>query len=132
MSEQAETFLDASSGMTLIDAPVTASDAAGERVAQVLSKSPGKRALRVSVEGGGCSGFSYKFDLTERDPNPDDQIIERAGGTLSDVFGALDADPSRLPDEWRAMPPTRRRIADYIAGMTDTYATEAHGRLTGV
>ena len=82
MTTQQETFLDASSGMTLIDAPVTASDAACERVAAVLAKSPDKRALRVSVEGGGCSGFSYKFDLTDRGPNPDDQVIERAGGTI--------------------------------------------------
>ena len=82
MSAQTETFLDASSGMTLIDAPVSVSDAAGARVAQVLAKSPGKRALRVSVEGGGCSGFSYKFDLTDAEPNPDDQVIEAAGGTV--------------------------------------------------
>ena len=82
MSAQTETFLDASSGMTLVDAPVSASVAAGERVAQVLAKSPGKRALRVSVEGGGCSGFSYKFDLTGREANPDDQVIERAGGRV--------------------------------------------------
>ena len=79
---QTETFLDASSGMTLIDAPVTVSEAAGARVAQVLARSPGKRALRVSVEGGGCSGFSYKFDLTDRAPNDDDQVIEIGGGTV--------------------------------------------------
>lgn len=79
---QTETFLDASSGMTLIDAPVTVSLAAGERVAEVLAKAPDKRALRVSVEGGGCSGFSYKFDLTEREPNDDDQVIEVGGGTV--------------------------------------------------
>ena len=82
MSAQTETFLDAASGMTLIDAPVTVSEAAGARVAAVLAKSPGKRALRVSVEGGGCSGFSYKFDLTERAPNDDDQVIEVGGGTV--------------------------------------------------
>ena len=79
---QAETFKDASSGMTLIDAPVSVSESAGRRVAAILAKSPGKRALRVSVEGGGCSGFSYKFDLTEREPRADDQVIEREGGTV--------------------------------------------------
>lgn len=79
---QTETFLDASSGMTLIDAPVTVSLAAGERVAEVLAKAPDKRALRVSVEGGGCSGFSYKFDLTTQAPNDDDQVIEVGGGTV--------------------------------------------------
>ena len=82
MSVQTETFLDASSGMTLIDAPVTVSEAAGSRVAQVIEKSPGKRALRVSVEGGGCSGFSYRFDLTDREPNPDDQVLKRGGGMI--------------------------------------------------
>lgn len=79
---QAETFLDAASGMTLIDAPVTVSERAGRRVAQILAKNPTKRALRVSVEGGGCSGFSYKFDLTDRAANDDDQVIDRAGGTV--------------------------------------------------
>ena len=79
---QTETFLDDASGMTLIDAPVTVSAAAGKRVATILAKNAEKRALRVSVEGGGCSGFSYKFDLTERQPNEDDQVIERDGGTV--------------------------------------------------
>ena len=82
MSAQVETFLDASSGMTLVDAPVTLSEAAGRRVASVLAKSPDKRALRVSVEGGGCSGFSYKFDLTDRAPNADDQVLVNGGGTV--------------------------------------------------
>ena len=82
LTAQAETFTDAASGMTLIDAPVTASEAAGKRVAEILAKNVGKTALRVSVEGGGCSGFSYKFDLTDREANSDDQVIERAGGTI--------------------------------------------------
>ncbi len=34
--------------------------------------------LRVSVEGGGCSGFSYKFDLTDTS-NSDDLVITRDG-----------------------------------------------------
>ena len=34
--------------------------------------------LRVSVEGGGCSGFSYKFDLTDT-KNADDLEVERDG-----------------------------------------------------
>jgi iron-sulfur cluster assembly accessory protein len=32
--------------------------------------------LRVSVEGGGCSGFSYKFDL-DNEPGDDDIVLER-------------------------------------------------------
>jgi iron-sulfur cluster assembly accessory protein len=38
-------------------------------------------ALRVSVEGGGCSGFSYKFDL-DGQPAGDDIVIQRDGATV--------------------------------------------------
>ena len=37
---------------------VEISDAAAKRILSVLAKEPDKTALRVSVEGGGCSGFS--------------------------------------------------------------------------
>jgi iron-sulfur cluster assembly accessory protein len=60
---------------------VEVSDAAARRIAAIVAKEPGTSALRVSVEGGGCSGFSYKFDLTgER--NPDDIAIEKDGATV--------------------------------------------------
>jgi iron-sulfur cluster assembly accessory protein len=39
------------------------------------------RALRVSVEGGGCSGFQYKFDLVA-DREADDIVIERDGAVV--------------------------------------------------
>ncbi|MEM1410329.1 MAG: iron-sulfur cluster insertion protein ErpA [Pseudomonadota bacterium] len=52
---------------------VVVSDAAAKRVARILSSEPEMKALRVSVEGGGCSGFSYKFDLT--DTKSDDDIV---------------------------------------------------------
>ena len=55
---------------------VTVSEAAASRIAKILAKEPGKAALRVSVEGGGCSGFSYKFDLAEA-ASADDIIIEK-------------------------------------------------------
>jgi iron-sulfur cluster assembly accessory protein len=53
---------------------VTLSDAAAKRIAQIVGKETGKQALRVSVEGGGCSGFSYKFDLAEA-PQDDDVVV---------------------------------------------------------
>ena len=37
--------------------------------------------LRVYVQGGGCSGFQYGFDL-ERDPEADDHVVEREGVRL--------------------------------------------------
>lgn len=57
-----------------MQANVTLSDAAAKRIAQIVAADTGKQALRVSVEGGGCSGFSYKFDLAEA-PEADDVVI---------------------------------------------------------
>ena len=60
---------------------VDVTDAAAKRVAKIVASEPGKTALRVSVEGGGCSGFSYKFDLTDA-RNDDDVAIEKLGATI--------------------------------------------------
>ncbi len=60
---------------------VEVSEAAAKRIAAILSGETGKSALRVSVEGGGCSGFSYKFDLVDG-RNDDDLIVERDGATV--------------------------------------------------
>jgi len=55
---------------------VTLSDSAAKRIAAILTTEAGKNAMRVSVEGGGCSGFSYKFDLVE-DQQDDDLVLEK-------------------------------------------------------
>lgn len=55
---------------------VTLSDAAAVRIADILAGETGKSALRVSVEGGGCSGFSYKFDLVDG-TDDDDLVLEK-------------------------------------------------------
>jgi iron-sulfur cluster assembly accessory protein len=60
---------------------VELTDSAAKRIAAIVAKEPGKSALRIAVEGGGCSGFSYRFDLVgER--NEDDVAIEKNGATL--------------------------------------------------
>ena len=46
------------------------------RLAEIGASEQGK-ALRVAVEGGGCSGFQYEIDLDE--PKPDDLVLEGAG-----------------------------------------------------
>ncbi|MGZ3377428.1 MAG: iron-sulfur cluster insertion protein ErpA [Phenylobacterium sp.] len=54
------------------------SPSAAQRI-HAIGKAEGKALmLRVAVEGGGCSGFQYQFDLVE-DENPDDFRIERDG-----------------------------------------------------
>ena len=63
------------------DLPVTVSPAAAKRVAAIVARENEKSALRVSVEGGGCSGFSYKFDLADV-PSDDDIVIREGEATV--------------------------------------------------
>jgi iron-sulfur cluster assembly accessory protein len=60
---------------------VELSEAAAKRINQIIAKQPGKLALRVSVEGGGCSGFSYQMDLVDA-RNDDDVVIEKDGAAV--------------------------------------------------
>lgn len=55
---------------------VTITENAAKRIAKILGAESDKNALRISVEGGGCSGFSYKFDLTA-ERHDDDIVVER-------------------------------------------------------
>ena len=57
---------------------LTLSPSAAQRI-HAIGKAEGKPLmLRVAVEGGGCSGFQYQFDLVE-EARPDDLRIERDG-----------------------------------------------------
>lgn len=61
---------------------VTVTDAALKRVAKILANDMEADALRISVEGGGCSGFSYKYDLVSNDRAEDDVVLEGHGGRV--------------------------------------------------
>ena len=57
---------------------LTLSPSAAQRI-HAIGKAEGKALmLRVAVEGGGCSGFQYLFDLVD-EAQPDDLRIERDG-----------------------------------------------------
>jgi iron-sulfur cluster insertion protein len=57
---------------------ITLSPAAARRL-HAIARSEGKPVmLRVAVDGGGCSGFQYRFDLVEA-AEPDDLRIEHDG-----------------------------------------------------
>jgi iron-sulfur cluster assembly accessory protein len=64
-----------------MDTNVTVSQAAARRIGDILKTEPPGAMLRVSVEGGGCSGFQYKFDI-ERARAEDDLVITRDGATV--------------------------------------------------
>ncbi len=96
---------------------VEVTEAAASRVAKIVAGEPGKIALRVSVEGGGCSGFSYKFDLVDA-RNDDDVAIEKNGATvliddLSLVYMGGSGDRLRRRSDGPVLPdqePERRRF----------------------
>ena len=64
----------------MINSP-TLTDAAAARIAVIAEKLAKPAILRLSVEGGGCSGFQYKFGLADT-PESDDAISEKDGVKL--------------------------------------------------
>ena len=60
---------------------VTVTERAASKIAAILQKEPAGAMLRVSVEGGGCSGFQYKFDV-ERERADDDMVLRRDKATI--------------------------------------------------
>jgi len=66
---------------TATAATVTVSERAARRIAEILKSEAAGTMLRVSVEGGGCSGFQYKFAM-DREKAADDLVIERNAATV--------------------------------------------------
>ena len=60
---------------------VRLSERAAKRIERLLAAEPAGTALRVSVSGGGCSGFQYGFDF-DAARAPDDLVIERDGAVV--------------------------------------------------
>ena len=60
---------------------ITVTERAAQKIGEILRREPPGTMLRVSVEGGGCSGFQYKFDM-DRAQAADDLVIERDGATV--------------------------------------------------
>ncbi len=72
-------------------APVTLSDAAATKVAELLSQEEGaaQLALRVAVKPGGCSGYSYEMFF---DSEVMDDDVVREFGTVKVVVDAASAE----------------------------------------
>lgn len=67
----------------LADTPVvTLSDRAAKRVSRILSKEPAGTVLRISVAGGGCSGFQYEYNLVQETPTDDDLVLSKGDATV--------------------------------------------------
>ncbi len=61
--------------------PLILSPSAAKRVALIAAKQGKPAVLRLAVEGGGCSGFQYKFDMADG-PAADDMVSETDGVRL--------------------------------------------------
>lgn len=66
---------------TTEDTSVNLTESAARRINEIVADETENKLLRISVEGGGCSGFQYKFDLVAV-PASDDLVIERSGARV--------------------------------------------------
>ncbi|MFN3661840.1 HesB/IscA family protein [Yoonia sp.] len=71
----------------MLTIPPKVTPRAFERLAEIGASAQGK-ALRIAVEGGGCSGFQYEIDLDE--VKGDDLVLSEGGETVV-------VDPISLP-----------------------------------
>ena len=62
-------------------AVVSLSARAAKRINAILATEPAGSMLRIAVNGGGCSGFQYAFEITT-DKQDDDLIIQRDGAVV--------------------------------------------------
>src|SRR5262245_6843670 len=60
---------------------IKVTERAARRIGEIRRREPPGSMLRVSVEGGGCSGFQYKFDIDHTQAD-DDVVIRRDGATV--------------------------------------------------
>ena len=64
----------------MLTLPPKVTDRAFARIVEINEASGEAKALRVAVEGGGCSGFQY--DITLDDPSEDDLVLEGDGAKV--------------------------------------------------
>ena len=57
---------------------IALTERAARRISEIMAREPEGSMLRISVNGGGCSGFAYAFDV-DRTRQEDDIVVERDG-----------------------------------------------------
>ena len=60
---------------------LTLTERAARRINEIMANEPQGSMLRISVNGGGCSGFQYAFDV-DAARQDDDLVVERDGATV--------------------------------------------------
>ncbi|MGA8742358.1 MAG: deoxyguanosinetriphosphate triphosphohydrolase, partial [Terracidiphilus sp.] len=94
-------------------------------------------ALSAAMEAERAAAKSYLYTNFYNSPGMEEEH-ERAARVVQELFSVLMADPTLLPPDHQVQIPTEglaRTVADYIAGMTDTYIEQLwtrHRPLQGV
>jgi iron-sulfur cluster assembly accessory protein len=60
---------------------ISLTESAARRVAWIAERQHKPAILRLAVDGGGCAGFTYKFELAS-EADSDDEVVETAGVKL--------------------------------------------------
>ena len=64
------------------EAKIRLSERAANRIREIMAGEAAGAALRISVAGGGCSGFRYEFAVVAG-AEADDMIVERDGARVA-------------------------------------------------
>jgi iron-sulfur cluster assembly accessory protein len=64
------------------EAAVELTENAARRIAEILKNEPAGSFLRIGVDGGGCSGFTYTYNIAT-EQSSGDLVIERDGATVT-------------------------------------------------
>jgi iron-sulfur cluster assembly accessory protein len=76
------TFQAVKMSEAMAEAPVELTENAARRIVEIMRREPAGSFLRIGVDGGGCSGFTYTYNIsTERAPG--DLVVERDGATVA-------------------------------------------------
>ncbi len=60
---------------------ITLSQSAAKRIAEIMANEPAGSMLRIAVNGGGCSGFQYDYQIVQTRED-DDLVLERDGAIV--------------------------------------------------
>lgn len=60
--------------------------AAARRVTQIAARQQKPSRLRLIVDGGGCAGFQYKFELAENIAENDIEVVQDGVGLVIDAI----------------------------------------------
>jgi len=67
----------------IADAPaVVLTDRAAKRLTRIIAKEPAGTVLRISVAGGGCSGFQYEYNLVQDTATADDLVLQKGDAVV--------------------------------------------------